>query len=100
MILNGEFVKGSIYYDKSTKSGGKRHNCLRADVIYYGKVYRKRAKDRQTLVNFLLEMKKMFAETYYSICDCCGKTFEHVCANQRFCSSYCRTKLYNKNKRI
>lgn len=98
MEINGEYVKGNIYFDKSFKDmywgRPRNHNEYRADVSYSGKRYRKRSKNREECVAFLLELKQGHPEEYLKTCEMCGSSFEIGAhgAHKRFCSPACRNK--------
>lgn len=58
MMINGQYIKGSISFDTSKKGDGmlgiKRHAAWRAVVVYDGKRYRKRSIDRTDCEQFLI----------------------------------------------
>ena len=97
-MICGEFVKGSISFDKSFKDmywgRPRNHNEYRADVTYNGRRYRKRSKNREECVDFLVALKREHPEEYQKSCEMCGNIFEvGACgANKRFCCPACRSK--------
>lgn len=60
MMINGQYIKGSISFDTSKKGDGmlgiKRHAAWRAVVVYDGKRYRKRSIDRTDCEKFLIAL--------------------------------------------
>jgi hypothetical protein len=67
MLINGQYIKGSISFDTSKKKGDgmlgiKRHAAWRAVVVYDGKRYRKRSIDRTDCERFLVNLAASFAE--------------------------------------
>lgn len=66
MLINGQYIKGSISFDISKKGDGmlgiKRHAAWRAVVVYDGKRYRKRSIDRTDCERFLVNLAASFAE--------------------------------------
>lgn len=66
MLINGQYIKGSISFDTSKKGDGmlgiKRHAAWRAVVVYDGKRYRKRSIDRTDCERFLVNLAASFAE--------------------------------------
>lgn len=66
MLINGQYIKGSISFDISKKGDGilgiKRHAAWRAVVVYDGKRYRKRSIDRTDCERFLADLAANFAE--------------------------------------
>ena len=91
MIINGEYVKGNIYFDKSFKDmmwgRPRNHNEYRADVTYNGVRERMRSKNYETCVQFLLDLKQSHIAEYQKTCDWCGSIFELTSTNSR--ARYC-----------
>ena len=104
MIINGEYIKGNIYFDNSFKDmywGKPRsHNEYRAEVTYGGHRYRKRSTKRHECVAFLVEMKQANLAEYQKTCDWCGNIFEIGAnnANARYCCPGC-AKMAAKKRR-
>jgi hypothetical protein len=47
-----------VYQDTSTKGGGRRHDCFRADIEIEGRRYRYRNKDYAVCHAWLEDMKR------------------------------------------
>ena len=66
MLINGNYVKGSITFDTSKKGesiqGIKRHASWREVVVYEGKRFRKRSIDRADCESFLIELVTEYVE--------------------------------------
>ena len=66
MLINGQYIKGSISFDTSKKGDGilgiKRHAAWHAVVVYDGKRYRKRSIDRTDCERFLIDLAADHAE--------------------------------------
>ena len=66
MLINGQYIKGSISFDTSKKGDGilgiKRHAAWRAVVVYDGKRYRERSIDRTDCERFLIDLAADHAE--------------------------------------
>ena len=62
MEINGEYVKGNIYFDKSFKDmmwgRPRNHNEYRADVTYNGERLRFRSRSYEACVGFLQTQKQ------------------------------------------
>lgn len=56
-------VRGTIYHDTSSKGHNMRgvsvhHNAYRAEVVYFGKRYRKRSTSYEDCVKFLVKLHR------------------------------------------
>lgn len=94
MWINGEFVKGCIYRDRSLKDRGtsskpRYHDCFRIEVRYNGHRWRTRYRTSDEAERALLELKKKYIDEYMRKCDWCGNTFEVTNSIQRYCCKQC-----------
>lgn len=102
MMIDNEYVKGNIYFDKSFKDmfWGKvrNHQEYRADVVYNGQRYRKRSKNYRDCELFLLALKNENIGEYLRTCDWCGSTFERTAHNgtSRYCCPACASMAAKK----
>lgn len=66
MYLNGEYIRGSVYLDKSTKyyKDDKviKHNCYRLEVTYNGKRIRERHGSKEQAIEALRELQRIHQE--------------------------------------
>lgn len=106
MEINGEYVKGNIYFDKSFKDmmwgRPRNHNEYRADVTYNGVRERFRSKNYDACVQFLLDLKQSHIAEYQKTCDWCGATFELTAHNShaRYCCPGCAKLAARQKLRI
>ncbi len=104
--INGEYVKGSISFDKSYKDmfwgRVRNHNEYRADVTYNGERFRMRSKSYKACEQFLLELKQSHIVEYEKTCEWCGAIFELTAHNSlaRFCCPGCRSLAAKQRMRM
>lgn len=94
MIINDEYVKGSVHHDHSLKeirNGGRRvyHNCWRIVVSYGNRTFRRRFNSKQEALAQLIKLKEKYYDFYFKSCDWCGTVFEYRNANTRYCCPRC-----------
>lgn len=103
MYINGEYVKGTIYFDTSFKDmfwgRVRNHQEYRADVTYNDRRIRFRSKNYEDCVNFLLGLKEDHIAEYMKTCEWCGAVFEAQQPGTRYCSPICRSRKDAQNKR-
>lgn len=106
MEINGEYVKGNIYFDKSFKDmmwgRPRNHNEYRADVTYNGERLRFRSRSYEVCVGFLQTQKQAHIAEYLKTCDWCGATFELTAHNStaRYCCPGCKSMALKKRKEL
>ena len=106
MYIDGEYVKGNIYFDKSFKDmfwgRVRNHQEYRADVTYDGKRMRMRSRNIHDCENFLLELKRSHMAEYLKTCDWCGSVFERNSHNStaRYCCPGCKAMAMKKKKEL
>lgn len=106
MKINGEYVRGNIYFDKSFKDmswgAPRNHNEYRADVTYNGQRHRMRSRNYNACVRFLLELKQAHIAEYEKKCDWCGGVFELTARNSaaRYCCPGCASLAQKQKKMI
>lgn len=106
MQINGEYVKGNIYFDKSFKDmmwgRPRNHNEYRADVTYNRERFRMRSKSYEACVQFLVDLKQSHIVEYEKTCEWCGSIFELTAHNAmaRYCCPGCRSLAARQKKCI
>lgn len=103
MYINGEYVKGTIYFDTSFKDmfwgRVRNHQEYRADVTYNDRRIRFRSKNYEDCVNFLLGLKEDHIAEYMKTCEWCGINFESTNPSARYCSANCRNRRNAQKQR-
>lgn len=106
MIINGEYVKGTIEFDRSFKdlsgANARSHQEYRTNVTYGGKRYRKRSRSYEECVKFLQALKREHLAEYLLTCDWCGSKYEingHN-NNSRFCCKACSTAYWKQKRAV
>ena len=103
MMINGEWVKGCYYLDRSLKEYRNNrphfHDSWRIDVVYDNHRFRSRHRTAAEAENALLLLKEQHIEEYVATCEWCGRVFEVCSGYQRFCSPGCKAAYRNQWRR-